>query len=112
MKNKIKIETVAFLILFFGFLGCKNEEQIIEKETCLLQEEFANYLSFGNLIETHSKVELDLTGHVSYDEEKLYTFQRLVTVIVEKTYFKLGEYVMKGDILLEIRSSAIGKYLH
>jgi len=112
MKNKIKIETLAFLILFFGFLGCKNEEQIIEKEACLLQEEFANNLSFGNLIETHSKVELDLTGHVSYDEEELYTFQSLVTGIVEKTYFKLGDYVEKDDILLEIRSSAMGEYRH
>lgn len=114
MNRKKHIKIFHFLLIPFLALGCKNENPInnTKEETCILQEDFAKHISYGNLKETKSKVELDLTGNVSYNEEDLYTFQSLVTGIVENTYFKLGDYVEKGKVLLEIKSTAMGEYRH
>jgi cobalt-zinc-cadmium efflux system membrane fusion protein len=50
---------------------------------------------------------LILTGKVEYDPDKIISYTSLVSGIIEKTYFSLGDKVQKGQSLLDIRSSEL-----
>lgn len=54
---------------------------------------------------TNQNKELTLTGKVEYDPDKVVTYVPLISGVVQKTYFSLGDKVQKGQTLLDIRSS-------
>jgi cobalt-zinc-cadmium efflux system membrane fusion protein len=51
--------------------------------------------------------ELSLTGKVEYDPDRIIHYTPLVSGVVERTYFALGDKVKKGQPLLDIRSSEL-----
>lgn len=112
MQIKSLLYISTFLLFVGGFISCDTSPtRVVEKEeNCLLQNGLQDKISFGALEEKNVQFELDLTGNVSYNKDELYTFQSLVTGIVENTHFKLGDYVQKGQLLLEIRSTSLGEF--
>ena len=54
---------------------------------------------------SNQKEELTLTGKVEYDPDKVISYVPLISGIVERTYFSLGDKVSKGQSLLDIRSA-------
>ncbi|MDR2084201.1 MAG: efflux RND transporter periplasmic adaptor subunit [Bacteroidales bacterium] len=54
---------------------------------------------------------LTLTGKVEYDPDKIIHYSPLISGVVEKTYFSLGDKVKKGDILFDIRSTELTQLL-
>jgi len=51
--------------------------------------------------------ELTLTGKVECDPDRIINYTPLINGVVEKTYFSLGDKVLKGKSLLDIRSSEL-----
>lgn len=52
---------------------------------------------------------LKLTGNVTYNENKVYRFRPLLTGVVQQVHFSLGDFVQKGQVLLEIRSAELNE---
>lgn len=52
---------------------------------------------------------LKLTGSVSYDQDKVYRFTPILDGLVQKVNFRLGDFVKKGRVLLEIRSAELNE---
>ena len=48
--------------------------------------------------------ELTLTGKVEYDPDKVISYVPLISGIVERTYFSLGDKAQKGQPLIDLRS--------
>lgn len=112
MKKIINIYfCLSALSLYLG--SCKpstQQEQDILPTYCTIHENSKESMTFGRIKEQIAQYELDLTGNVSYDQDELFIFQSLVSGIVQETYFKLGDFVQKGEVLLEVRSPSIGEF--
>lgn len=68
---------------------------------------------FGDLIDTVSArasqqyKTVQLSGIVDYDPEQVYRYNPLLTGVVKTTHFSLGDFVRRGQVLLEISSPEI-----
>ncbi|MCL4640762.1 MULTISPECIES: efflux RND transporter periplasmic adaptor subunit [Olivibacter] len=83
--------------------GGQEEENI--KKTCL-NDDLKKIISTETIrTSVENKEILKLTGSVSYDEDKVYKFVPLLSGVVQHVGFSLGDYVKKGQILLEISST-------
>lgn len=113
MKNHIN-NTLYILIWSFLLISCKETQDkknsTVANNHCLIHEELKENLTYKKIEETFAQLEIDLTGHVSYNLDELFVFQSLISGVVQETYFKLGDFVQKGDVLLEIRSPILGEF--
>ncbi len=50
---------------------------------------------------------ISLTGKVNYNPDRVVKFVPLLDGVVSKVNFALGDYVKKGQVLLELRSSEL-----
>ncbi|MDR2586412.1 MAG: efflux RND transporter periplasmic adaptor subunit [Prevotellaceae bacterium] len=51
--------------------------------------------------------ELSLTGKVTADPNKIITYSPLVSGVIVKSYFTLGDRVRRGETMVDIRSSEL-----
>jgi len=51
--------------------------------------------------------EINLTGNITYNNDNVVRFSSLVEGIITNTFFSLGDYVKKGQVLAEIRSTQL-----
>lgn len=85
----------------------QNEDQESErlKKTCL-NDDLKKIITTETVqTSTKNREILKLTGSISYDEDKVYKFVPLLSGLVQHVGFSLGDYVKKGQILLEISST-------
>lgn len=99
-----------FLFLLFLTAGCQSEEETEEitvpDHTCL-KEEVKKSLSF-HPVERKPVVDyIHLTGTIEVNPEKVVKFHSLVSGIISATYFSLGDYVEKGQLLAEMKSTEL-----
>lgn len=99
-------QIAIFLFSLFLF-SCQNKETTLPKEkekACLITPELKPKLSFDTVRIQNITLELELTGNVSYDQDRIFRFQSLFSGIVQKINFNLGDFVQKGQILAEVKS--------
>ena len=56
---------------------------------------------------SYREKELLLTGKVEYDPDKIISYVPLISGVIEKSYFSVGEKVQKGQPLLDVRSTEL-----
>ena len=98
------------LTLSIAILLCScNTNKTTENnpETGAISPAFLENIKTIQPIITNQEQELLLTGKVDYDPDKIITYVPLISGVVEKTYFSLGDKVRKGEPLLDIRSTEL-----
>lgn len=91
------------LTLLFTACSTKTEnKQDSDKE---INKTFVETVKTAKATLSNQKEDLTLTGKVDYDPDKVVSYVPLVSGIVERTYFSLGDKVQKGQVLLDIRSA-------
>lgn len=85
--------------------SCSNGTENKEETKDEINPTFLKILKTEKAVLSNQKEELTLTGKVEYDPDKVVSYVPLVSGIVERTYFSLGDKVQKGQTLLDIRSS-------
>lgn len=94
------------------FTGCSTatpEPVVAEKNKCVISPELEKLLKWQQLSLGKANQELALTGNVSYDLNNIYRYQSLANGVVQKTYFSLGDYVKKGQLLAEIKTVTLNE---
>lgn len=81
-----------------------NDVPAESKKICL-NDELQKIINITTISKVEGNEILKLTGNVSYDENKIYRFVPLLSGVIQRVHFTLGDYVKKGQILLEIRSA-------
>lgn len=107
MKKKILFITLITL----GFASCQSSRKETEnpkasnsKSVCL-DDNMKKIITTDTIRASMENSEmLKLTGSVSYDEDQVYKFVPLLSGVVQHVGFRLGDYVKKGQVLLEISS--------
>lgn len=104
--NIIKIISLSVVLV-----SCKpkQEEDTTGPAQICLDDELKKITDTMALNEAEGDEILKLTGNVAYDENKVYRFRPLLSGVVQRVHFSLGDFVKKGQILLEIRSAELNE---
>jgi len=108
MTNKI---IVALAAMFFFSCSENVSKQHVEKQGSATKETI--HPSFlQNIKTTEAKLsnreeELILTGKVEFDPDKTIHYVPLISGVVDRVYFSLGDKVQKGQPLIDIRSAEL-----
>ncbi|WP_430612197.1 efflux RND transporter periplasmic adaptor subunit [Flavobacterium sp. JP2137] len=80
-----------------------------EKTPYCLTEDLKKTLQFEKISRSPIQETLSLTGNIQYDIDKTTPFVSLLDGVVTATYFSLGDYVKKGQLLAEIKSASLNE---
>lgn len=79
----------------------------VNDKQATFDEAFYSNLKTTKAILAYPQKELVLTGKVISDPDKTISYAPLVSGLIERTYFSLGDRVKKGQVLLDIRSTEL-----
>src|SRR5690606_3874226 len=92
--------------------SCDNqqEQQKVAKpaaaEFCL-SEQLKKSTKIVAVIQREIQEQLTLPGKIEYDENDVVAFKSLVSGMVEKVSFELGDYVKQGQVLAVVKSNEV-----
>lgn len=94
---------IAIIALLIA--SCSNNSDTKTEKSDEINKAFLQNVKTIKAVLSNQKEELTLTGKVEYDPDKVISYVPLISGIVERTYFSLGDKVLKGQNLLDIRSA-------
>lgn len=103
--KRIGIVIIALSGFFCG--ACSRNKAEEKSENKKIKEEFLSSISTQKAELSDRLEELTLTGKVEYDPDRVINYVSLISGVVEKTYFSLGDKVQKGQPLADIRSTEL-----
>ncbi|EHO12712.1 efflux RND transporter periplasmic adaptor subunit [Myroides odoratimimus] len=104
--TKYSILTLALLnmVLMSCNKADQNNEEIAKEQECL-SEAMKSTLNMEKVTLRPIERSLTLNGYIDYNQDKTVPYNSLVDGLVTNTYFSLGDYVKKGQLLAEIKST-------
>lgn len=107
-SNFIQMKNVALIAaLALGSVACgKKEKEAEEKKFCLDESFKARIELFTAELQTVTEG-IHLTGSVEANPDKVVSYIPLVSGVVTSTFFSLGDKVVKGQVLAEMRSTEL-----
>lgn len=102
------INTAKIILICVIAASCKSNQTTdssVKHEKLCLDAELKKIIDTTAVAKAEGNETLKLTGNVSYDENKVYRFVPLLSGVIRHVHFSLGDFVKKGQILLEIRSA-------
>ncbi len=106
IKRQITFTAAVLQILLLASCGGKSD---ISRENNKLEikQAFLQNVKTTKAILSNQEEELTLTGKVEYDPDKVINYVPIISGIVERSYFSLGDKVQKGQTLLDLRSTEL-----
>jgi cobalt-zinc-cadmium efflux system membrane fusion protein len=101
MKKQITIILLGIITL----ISCTPNKK--QETTPIIKEAFLENIKTVKVVLSDQERELLLTGKVETDPDKIISYVPLISGIVEKTHFSLGDKVRKGQPLLDMRSTEL-----
>jgi cobalt-zinc-cadmium efflux system membrane fusion protein len=97
-------KTITIILGIIILTSCANSKKT---ETNTPSTAFLENVKTVAVALSNQEQELLLTGKVECDPDKVISYVPLISGVVEKTYFSLGDKVQKGQPLLDIRSTEL-----
>jgi membrane fusion protein, heavy metal efflux system len=111
MSNRSMIALVAIPLMMMASCGKQQAEEVSNMETAYRPHaEFARLLSYEVVKEDDHAVPLTVVGEVAFDEDNVVRIYPVVSGMVEKIHFSLGDRVEKGDLLATLLSTEISQF--
>ena len=110
MKTTKYITAFCFPILI-AFAGCseKNKEAETATKGYCISPELKKGLKISTAEMLPIEENITLTGEVESNSDKTVPFVSLVDGVVTQTYFSLGDYVKKGQVLATVKSVSLNE---
>lgn len=102
MKKIILFSFSLLLLLSYSCSGNRTENRETQPE---MNPAFVSTVKTIKATYDSRKESLTLSGKVEYDPDKVVHFFPLISGVVDKVYFSMGDKVEKGQTLLNIRSA-------
>lgn len=104
--------TIGYAVLAALTLSaCKQQATTPEtKDAYCIPEEISKGLNFAKVVQRPIQRTMTLNGTVEYNQDKTVPFYSLVEGIVVSAKFSLGDFVKKGQLLAEIRSTDLNEF--
>ncbi len=99
---------VVFALAGFLVMACSDtKEKETEQKPGTVKPAFAGNIKTTKSTISNQEKEMTLTGKVISDPDKTINYVPLISGIIERTYFSLGDKVVKGQSLMDIRSTEL-----
>ncbi|MCS4239037.1 cobalt-zinc-cadmium efflux system membrane fusion protein [Myroides gitamensis] len=104
--------TIGYAVLAALTLSaCKQQEVAPQaQDSYCIPEEIGKGLNFAKVTQRPIQRTMSLNGTVEYNQDKTIPFYSLVEGIVVSAKFSLGDFVKKGQLLAEIRSTDLNEF--
>lgn len=86
-----------------------NTSKAISDNPYCVPEALKSELQFATIQKRKVEQTLTLTGTIQYNEDKTVPFTSLLDGVITNTYFSLGDYVKKGQVLAELKSASLNE---
>lgn len=97
-----------YLIPLALLFSCNEKETVTEKnEKFCLNDDLKKKVTIEEIKREPVSETFTLTGNVTYNSDNVIQFTSLINGVVTNTYFSLGDYVKKGQVLAEIKSTEL-----
>jgi len=111
LKNTHYIAVICFLAIGFASTACSDKKQ--DKETehkgYCISPDLKKELKFATAELLPIEETITLTGEVESNSDKTVPFVSLVDGVVTETYFSLGDYVKRGQVLANVKSTSLNE---
>ncbi len=109
MKTKYII-AIPFSVLM-AVTGCteKKQEENTKQESYCISKELKKDLKLVRVDMRSVEESITLTGEVESNSDKTVPYVSLVDGVVIETYFSLGDYVKKGQVLATVKSVSLNE---
>ncbi|WP_018108710.1 efflux RND transporter periplasmic adaptor subunit [Bacteroides propionicifaciens] len=108
MKNK---NIITLVLMPFLLLACSSNKDNKAQSTQKGQTAFLERVQTVRAELSNQDQELILAGKVSSDPEKTVSYTPIINGVIDRTYFSLGDKVVKGQDMLKIRSTELSSLL-
>jgi len=98
-----KLPLIAILL----FAACGAREQNSQQQQSAISKDFIQEVLTAKANPIQLQKELTLTGKVTADPNKTISYSPLVSGVIVKSHFGLGDRVHRGQTMLDIRSSEL-----
>lgn len=97
-----------YLVPLALLFSCNQKEAAPEKnEKFCLNDDLKKKITIEEIKKEPVSETFTLTGNVTYNSDNVVQFTSLINGVVTNTYFSLGDYVKKGQVLAEIKSTEL-----
>lgn len=105
MKKFILLPILGLMLVY----GCGKKEEVKENkdEKFCIDKELKEKITIEPVQKRAVSESINLTGNITYNGDHVVQFNSLVEGIITKTTFSLGDYVKKGQVLAEIKSTEL-----
>jgi len=100
------MKKLNFIVLLF-LIACGQNKQSNQPAEGVIAEAFLKEVVTVKAVTKQLQKEFTLTGKVTADPDRTISYSPLVSGVVVKSYFTLGDRVGKGQTMLDIRSSEL-----
>ena len=109
-RNTTQYMTAVSLTALLIFTGCAGKKENTEaaKGYCI-SKELKKDIKLVKAEVLPIEESITLTGEVESNSDKTVPFVSLVDGVVTDTYFSLGDYVKKGQVLASVKSTAVNE---
>jgi len=109
IKYLIKTFFAATIIMLLH--SCSSQEnKDVQNGGGVINKEFLTTVKTQKPVFSSQNKELILSGKVECNPDKVVYYTPLISGVIERTYFSLGDKVRKGQPLLDVRSSDINAF--
>ncbi|TPG38459.1 efflux RND transporter periplasmic adaptor subunit [Flavobacterium pectinovorum] len=105
MKKFILLPILGLMLVY----GCGKKEEIkaTKDEKFCIDKALKQKITIEPIQKRTVTESINLTGNITYNNDHVVQFNSLVEGIITKTTFSLGDYVKKGQVLAEIKSTEL-----
>ena len=105
----MKFKLISLVLLFF-IASCKQEEAPVSDGKFKLTETLSKGMEVTAVTTQTVQTEINLTGKISFNEDKVARVFPLAGGFVKDLYVELGDHVQKGHVMAIIRSPEIAGF--
>lgn len=105
MKKFIGLPLLGLLLIY----GCSEKQTTKEtkEDKFCITKELKEKITIEKVQKRPVNQSINLTGNITYNNDNVVKFNSLVEGIITNTFFSLGDYVKKGQVLAEIKSTEL-----
>ncbi|MDR6922825.1 cobalt-zinc-cadmium efflux system membrane fusion protein [Chryseobacterium sp. 2987] len=108
--NTTRYIAIFYLSALVALTGCKDQQENKEEDkSYCISKELKKDIQLVKAEIRPIEESITLTGEVESNSDKTVPFVSLVDGVVTDTYFSLGDYVKKGQVLASIKSTAVNE---